>query len=304
MSVEKHKYTSGGDGALFDMCVFVLSPRNVWFRASDVMRILKYTKSSTNVLRRVPPKHLRRWCDFTNESSALIANYCDLRSTTLFLTETLMHRLIMRSNQPDAKHFGNWVKARYNNRLTGQLNNPTYRPTIPHEQALKTIATTNAPPKNAATIDLYDFAQDGCRQIRIVSRASITERRDHIMSLCGVAPQKTNWREGQKFFSFKSPDFQFSWSACRDNFPHATYGLRLVNRKNLLFEILSENEVHRRFCDDTRASKWSPSDTRRFRALQLRDVRDAIQRCYIPPEKVRERFVEIITGVYQTAPRK
>jgi len=78
----------------------------VWFKAVNVARILEYGNTNDAILRIVSPKNKIKFEDITTLG---LSECCDMHPSTVFIAESGLYRLIMRSKMPKAEKFTDWV---------------------------------------------------------------------------------------------------------------------------------------------------------------------------------------------------
>jgi len=81
----------------------------IWFKGVDVITILEYQDQSHPIRKHVPQKHK---ANFKNLEFHKGGRYCPLsymHPSTVFIDESGLYRLIMRSKMPKAEKFTDWV---------------------------------------------------------------------------------------------------------------------------------------------------------------------------------------------------
>ena len=134
-------------------CVFV--DDNPWFRGKDVATVLGYANTTKAIINNVDEDDKKKMEELGNPSEGLPdAN----ARKTVYINESGLYSLILRSERPEAKHFNKWVCSEVlpSIRKRGSYTEPppppppesplyfrtlTTRPTAPSQCNRKTIST-------------------------------------------------------------------------------------------------------------------------------------------------------------------
>lgn len=89
-------------GASYSFHVFVDAADNVWFKSDEIAALLEYANPQRAAYIKVDEVERRNWAELCNDFSC-----CS--PSTLFVTESGMHQLLLRSSKVESLQFTRWI---------------------------------------------------------------------------------------------------------------------------------------------------------------------------------------------------
>lgn len=110
-------------------------------------------------------------------------------------------------------------------------------------------------------------------------------------------------RDSEKFLQLKCPNPVMVWLKVRTARPHMFYGLRYTNKLRTEMEVLDEQELRQKYRTDMEVCKRNRNIHSKmieeFKALNMCDENDCVEKCLTPSVEAKERInavIEVIVG--------
>lgn len=105
MSLERKVYSVGEK--TFEIYIYIDEQQNLWFKAGEVALALGYFNTRNAILKHVNDEDKLQGAPF-RDGLELPSNW---QSNTIFINESGLYSLILRSKKPEAKQFNRWVTS-------------------------------------------------------------------------------------------------------------------------------------------------------------------------------------------------
>ncbi|ADD73779.1 BRO-F [Lymantria xylina nucleopolyhedrovirus] len=109
MSLIRKSYTLGNN-LFFEIYIFVDNNKNLWFKAKEIAQALDYNNTKQSIQINVNECDKTEWnkLGYTIDQLEIPSNW---HPKTIFINESGLYSLILRSKKPEAQHFKHWVTS-------------------------------------------------------------------------------------------------------------------------------------------------------------------------------------------------